>query len=83
MTRKEFIEKYGDVVVTFSSYYKYSFTYVGKLADGSMIACSVGGCHDDIYRMDVNTNPITIANLEPYSGTVTSNGQLVDDFYDF
>jgi hypothetical protein len=34
MTRAEFYAKYGDVEVTFSSYYKFTFTYAATLPDG-------------------------------------------------
>jgi len=56
MTRKEFYEKYGDVKVKFSSYYKYTFTYTGTLPDGGRISVDYGANADDIYRFEVGAD---------------------------
>ena len=53
ITKKEFDELYGDVEVEFVSYYKYTFVFAGDTPDGLRVSLSVGGCADDIYRMDV------------------------------
>jgi len=53
VTQTEFNKLYGDVEVEFVSYYKYSFTFSGVADDGTRIVVSVGGCADDIYKMDV------------------------------
>ena len=50
MTQEQIIEKYGDVVLDFSSYYKYTFYYRGTADDGNTIAVALGGNSDDIYR---------------------------------
>jgi hypothetical protein len=39
MTKEEFIDKYGDVKVKFSSHYKYEFTYSGTTSEGNVIIC--------------------------------------------
>ena len=61
----EVLEKYGDVKVKFSSYYKYTFTFEGKTEKGEKVVCFVGWTADDIYRFSVNTKEITIRELEP------------------
>ena len=84
ISSKEFIEKYGDVKVKFSSYFKFSFTYAGELPDGKKITVSVGGNSDDIYRMGVVADEITtISALYPYSGCVWYNKNIVESFYDY
>jgi len=55
MTYEEFIEKYGEEEIKFSSYYKYSFTFKNE-----KLAVGYGGDHDDIYRLEVNTEPIKV-----------------------
>lgn len=72
MTKEDFMEQYGDVLVKFASYYKYTFTFTGKIDDdGNFIVVNVGGCHNDIYRMSVNAGAeTTVSSLYPYVGTV-------------
>lgn len=62
-TIEEVVSKYGDVLVTFSSYYKYSFFFGADIEDGIHIGLSIGGCADDVYRLSVNTDPISIKQL--------------------
>lgn len=84
MTRQEFYEKYGDVLVTFSSYWKYSFGFSAALPDGSAISVSVGGHADDIYRFEVTAGlPVRVADLEPYGGCVRKDGKEICSFYDY
>ena len=52
LTKKEFLDVYGEARVVFTSYYKYSFSFRGEL-NGKSIYVSVGGNADDIYRFDV------------------------------
>ncbi len=85
MTKNEFIEKYGDVKVKFSYYYKYTFNYIGSLPDGSKISVGYGGNADEIYKYEVVSNTEeTVSNVDPYTGAVlNANGQLIDEFYDY
>jgi len=84
MTRTEFIEKYGDVKVEFSSYYKYTFTFCGSLPNGDYISVDVGGSSDDIYRMTVEADiEESIVRLNPFSGSVFSNDVEIESFYDY
>ena len=85
MTREEFYEKYGDVKVKFSSYYKYTFTYEATLPDGNRLTCGYGGDHDDIYRHDVSADwEETVSGLEPHEGSVYNpQGNVIESFYDY
>ena len=47
LTEKEFLETYGEAMVVFTSYYKYSFGFKGEF-NGKSIYVSVGGSADDI-----------------------------------
>ena len=85
MTHEEFYEKYGDVKVKFSGYYKYTFTYTGELPDGGRISVEYGGNADDIYRHDVSADcEETVESIEAFCGTAyDANGDVVDGFYDY
>lgn len=84
MTRDEFYEKYGEVLVTFSSYYKYTFTYRAELPDGQTLTVGCGGQAEEIYRFDVVPNEsVKVIDLYPYCGSVFSNGKEIEAFYDF
>lgn len=84
MTRNEFYEKYGNVVVRFKSYYKYTFNFEGKLPDGSTLTCSYGGNSDEIYRYEVSVDgEETVMSLSPYAGYVYKDGVKVESFYDY
>lgn len=84
MTKEEFIVKYGEVLVTFSSYYKFTFTYSGTLPDGKRLSVDVGGNSDDIYRDSVTAGQsVKIAHLYPYSGSVYDGTTEVESFYDY
>jgi len=84
MTRAEFYAKYGDVEVTFTSYYKYTFTYAATLPDGKRLTVGYGGSHDEIYRHEVTTSCAEkVSSLQPYTGAVYEGTDEVEGFYDF
>lgn len=84
MTRQEFYDKYGNVEVKFSSYYKYVFTYEAVLPDGKRISVGYGGNHDDIYRHGVSvTTADKIIDLQPHEGSVYEGKEQVESFYDY
>jgi len=84
MTKEEFLEKYGEVVVKFDSYYKYTFTYKAILDDGSALLVSYGGNPDDIYRHEVSHDDvIQVSVLDPFAGEVYKNHELTEFFYDY
>jgi hypothetical protein len=66
VTREEMMEKYGEVELTFSSYYKYSFTFTGTTPDGIKLMASFGGHAEEIYRREVAADtPETLRYLDP------------------
>ena len=67
MKQEEFIKKYGEEKVKFSSYYKYSFTFKNEKG----LSISVGGDSDDIYRFDVDADKeYLVSALEPMSASL-------------
>jgi len=52
----DFIKEYGNVLVTFSYYYKYSFHFSGVLDNGNEIIVSKGQNSDEIYKLLVLNN---------------------------
>jgi hypothetical protein len=61
--RPDIIEKYGNVVCAFASYYKYAFTFQGTAEDGAVVSLTVGGDSGGIYRFEVNAgDTMTLAN---------------------
>lgn len=84
ITREEFYEKYGDVLVSFSNYYKYTFTYDATLQDGKRLTVGYGGDPSQIYRHDVRRDSTeTVSQLGPYTGSVYEDGEEVEGFYDY
>jgi len=84
ITRDEFLSRYGDVKVKFESYYKYVFSFSGKLEDGKIISVGLGGNSDDIYREEVSADDErTVSQLQPFMGSVFESGEEVDSFYDY
>ena len=87
MTQEEFYEKYGNMKVKFSSYYKYTFTYTGNLPNGGRISVDCGANADDIYRFEVGADceeTINSLELSPYAGTAyDKDGKQVDEFYNY
>ena len=66
MTAEQVNEKFKDVKVTFAAYYKFTFTFKGQSEDGYTLACVYGGSSDDIYRYDVDTNPVSFGECEQW-----------------
>lgn len=84
ITKEEFLAKYGDVEVAFSSYYKYSFTYTGETEDGVIVAVDYGGNDSEIYRHSVGAGvKEKISSLYPYAGSAIVDGEIVESFYDY
>lgn len=64
------MNKYGDVDVKFSSYYKYTFTFTGEF-DGGVVLVEVGGDSSDIYRMEVcSDSSESVGGLDPCYGSL-------------
>lgn len=73
MTVEQVNEKFKDVKVTFDSYYKFTFEFVGKSEDGFQLECTYGGDSDDIYRYDVNTDPVSFGDCDQWSYVVVKD----------
>jgi hypothetical protein len=83
-TRDEFNSKYGDIEVTFSSYYKYTFTYEATLPDGKKLTISCGGNHYDIYRHEVICGRAEkVSKLQFYEANVYEGANRLDWYYDY
>ena len=81
MTREEFYEKYGDVPVKFSDYYKYTFFYEATLNNGDRLRVGYGGDSRQIYRHDVDRDSLTFVSvLQPYSGEVRRGKETIAHF---
>ena len=62
LTKEEVLEKFKDVELKFSRYYKYTFTFEGKCGDYT-ISMGIGGNAGDIYRYEVTADATeTIGN---------------------
>ena len=88
LTEEEFIDKYSEVEVTFDSYYKYAFTYVGYTEpDGLQVEVSYGGDSSQIYRFELkagHTVKLGKTAMSFYRGEAkTISGEIVDEFYEF
>lgn len=81
--KEDFLKIYGDEKVTFSSYYKYTFTYRGETDLGVTLIVSTGGSSEDIYKMNVANNDVTtIRDLDPYMGYARVGDTQQMSFYD-
>jgi hypothetical protein len=68
MTAEEVMEKFNGKVLKFSSYYKYTFSFVGYTDDGYKIVCKYGGSSDEIYRYSVNvTDEMKFLSMDEWS----------------
>jgi len=84
ITREEFLNDYGDVKVRFNSYYKFAFRYSASLPNGNLLSVSCGGNADDIYKLNVTADgEMTAREIDPYSGCVIRDGEVVCSFYDY
>jgi hypothetical protein len=86
LTKEQVIEKYGDIELPFSRYYKYSFSYATTLDDGTVIYGSYGGCSDDIYRHQVLKDDVIIVKyFEDYLNmlTIRKDHETLFEYYDY
>ena len=89
LSKAEFLEKYGDTVVTFNNYYKFIFTFTGITEEGYDISVGYGGDSGDIYRtMICNNETGTVRSIDPdlYIGRVfmswVDDADDIDSFYE-
>jgi hypothetical protein len=65
-TEEEVNEKFKDAMVTFDSYYKYTFSFRGY-KDQYIIETTFGGDSSDIYRYDVDNMPVNFEEVNNWS----------------
>lgn len=83
ISKKEFLEKFGDVEVKFSHYYKFEFTYSADLGERIRLVVAIGGSAEDIYREEVGNNEVrTVSQLDPFYGIYFVNGEERIRFYE-
>ena len=83
LSKEEVYEKLGDVPLSFTSYYKYTFNFAGVF-DGYSIYASIGGNAEDIYRYDVcPESKLYLAQDQHYSLTVSKDNQEVYSEYTY
>lgn len=59
MTKEQFLEKYGDVPLKFSSYYKHTFVYRGFTKDETeVIVVNVDCDEDQAYHWEVDADEL-------------------------
>lgn len=59
----EFLDKYGDLVVTFDYYRKYTFRFACDV-EGQRLEVIYGGDDDLIYESDIDTKPVKIRDVD-------------------
>ena len=62
LSKEDFIKIYGNTIMTFDSYYKYSFSFKGKTNDNINVFITTEGDKDGIYRFYVE-NKQTLNDL--------------------
>lgn len=86
MTIEQVNEKFKDSKVTFESYYKYTFTFVGVSEDGYRLTCHYGGSSDDIYRYDVGNDFIPFNSTEDWTSIIIKNSkgeEVFNEYFDW
>lgn len=79
LTEEQFKEKYGEVEVVFSSYFKYTFSFTGNCEEGE-VRVMVGGSSDAIYRFNVTADEeVKVRDLDFSYATVNKSGKLIDE----
>ena len=79
----EILEKFGETEMEFSSYYKFSFSFVGETKNGEHVSASVGGDSSDIYKITVDTEKVKLDDLYPSSIEVTKDGKTIASWNDW
>lgn len=83
LTKQEFLTKYGHVVVQFSGYRKYEFSFEGKLDNGDNIVVRACGSPHEVYEFEtVNCEQIQISKIDfLHSGDVYHGHVPIESFY--
>ncbi len=83
LTKQEFLAKYGHVVVQFSGYRKYEFSFEGKLDNGDNIVVRACECSDEVYDFEVSDGDIQLSTIDYlHVGEIYRGQVLIESFYD-
>ena len=81
MSKKEMLEKYGDVDMIFYGYCKYTFTYIGFTDKGLKVVARAGGTPSSIYEDEVMAGiSDKLRDLLAYEVYVWKGDTLVEEF---
>lgn len=80
ISKQQFEEIFKKATVTFSSYYKYTFYYVGEY-NGYILKASYGRDSSDIYKHNVDTKPVSLVNGLWTEIEITKDGKEV--YYEY
>ena len=84
MEKEELIKKYGDVELTFYSYYKYSFNYTAKVGEINFYGY-FGGDSSEIYKYRVEPGrKVKVKDYENelHSLTISDGEKEIFSYYD-
>ena len=82
MSKTEILNKYKDVQMVFSSYFKYSFSFTGVTKEGYKVYAEIGGNSEDIYRIEVGAGDVkTLLDLDPYYVNITNSDKVTIAMY--
>lgn len=80
MSHEEFMAKYGHIKVKFKYYYKYRFSFEGLCDNEDIVIVYVGGNTEDIYKLEVSSDEISINSLWPDSGSIYRGKDKIESF---
>jgi len=86
MKIEEVITKYGDVKLSFESYYKHTFKFEGIAPDGTYIGAYCGGDSQAIFNKEIFNDSIdTLGNIigKWYYVQLVKQGETIFELEDF
>ncbi len=81
LSKKEFLDTYGDIKVTFSSYTKHFFTYKSESDKKPYIVVIVSMPVDELYSYTVDLFPVKISKLPITEGFVFKDTLKLTQYY--
>lgn len=84
LTKQEFLDTYGHLMVKFGSYRKFSFTFVGTLASGDIVIVEACECSNEVYDFEVSDGEhLQISEIDfLHKGEIYRGQVLIESFYD-
>ena len=84
ITKNDLLNKYGEVKLVFSHYYKYVFTFQSTLPDGRQIKALAGGMTDNIYKFEVlSGESYTLDEINPKECRILDGADTVELFQQY